>query len=397
MAGAVDAADVLYLTHNYPRHQGDFAGRFIARLAQQVTAAGIRISVLAPHHPGAELTEVMDGISVRRFRYAPDTHETLAYRGDLGRLQLRGARSPAAHVQFFRSFSKAASEEVARLRPGVIHAHWWIPAGWVARGLDFDGRLIVTLHGTDLRLLQQRRWLRPLAGKVFRRASVISVVSTWLADFLRATYPASVEKIHVLPMPPDDGLFVPGEARREANRPPVIISVTRFTAQKRNDVLIESLALLKRAGIEFKARLIGEGQLRSQILQHLDSAGLKDQVDVVEPMPQFRLADEYRAADIVVLTAVDEGFGMALVEGQMCGVAVIGVRSGGLTDIIEHGSTGLLAQPDDPGDLAKVLKQVLTDDNLRHAMAEAGHASAVGRFSSTTIVDQFCRWYKGQA
>ena len=51
VAGAADSVDVLYLTHNYPRHRGDFAGQFIARLAQQVTLKGLSVAVLAPHHP----------------------------------------------------------------------------------------------------------------------------------------------------------------------------------------------------------------------------------------------------------------------------------------------------------------------------------------------------------
>ncbi len=395
VAGAAESVDVLYLTHNYPRNRGDFAGRFIARLAQQSSARGIRIGVLAPHHPGAELSEVMDGIGVRRFRYAPDARETLAYRGDLGKLQLIGDRSIAAHMRFFRCFAQTAAAEITRLKPGVIHAHWWIPAGWVARGLDFKGRLIVTLHGTDLRLLQRKRWLRPLAGRVFASAAVITVVSNWLAGFLRNAYPDIAGKIHVLPMPPDDQLFVRGPSRSSAGRPPVIVSVTRFTTQKRNDVLLKSLARLKGEGLAFKARLIGEGPLRAQLLAQIASTGLADSVELVEPMPQSQLAGEYQSADLVVITSVDEGFGMALLEAQLCGTLAVGVRSGGLTDIAEHGRTGLLARPDDPGDLALVLNEALRNDELRRTLAEAGHASAMERFSSSKIIDQFCRWYKG--
>ena len=397
MAGAADSVDVLYLTHNYPRYRGDFAGQFIARLAEQVASRGVRVGVLAPHHPGAALDEVMEGVRVWRFRYGDDAHETLAYRGDLGRLRLAGPQGIAAHARFFRSFARAARTVVTASSPKVIHAHWWIPAGWVARGLDFQGRLIVTLHGTDLRLLRARRWLRPFAARVFARAAVVSVVSNWLADFLRRTFPGVAGRIHVVPMPPNDDVFVRGPAKASVGQPPVVLSVTRFTVQKRNDLLIEALARLSSAGLDFSARLIGEGPLRSQVRAQAGRHGLGGKVEFVDPMPQADLAQEYREADVVVLPAVDEGFGMALLEAQLCGTTVIGVYSGGLTDIVEDGDTGLLARPDDPADLARVLKRALTDGGLRRTLADAGHASATRRFSSHAIVDQFCQWYKGGA
>jgi glycosyltransferase involved in cell wall biosynthesis len=337
----------------------------------------------------------MEGVPVRRFRYGSDALETLAYRGDLGRLKLAGPRGISAHSRFFLSFARAAKAAVAEGGPKVIHAHWWIPAGWVARGLDFPGRLIVTLHGTDLRLLQSKRWLRPLAARVFARAAVVSVVSTWLADFLCRTYPGVAGRIHVVPMPPNDEVFMRGPAKVSTGTPPVMLAVTRFTAQKRNDLLIETLARLSREGVIFSARLIGEGPLRSQVQARAGQLGLGNVVEFVDPVPQADLANEYRMADLVVLPAVDEGFGMALLEAQLCGTAAIGVRSGGLTDIVEDGRTGLLARPDDPDDLARVLKRAMMDAVLRQALADAGHTSAIQRFSSAAIISQFCQWYAG--
>ena len=80
-----DRVDVLFITHNFPRHSGDFAGRFIWLLARELIGQGVSVGVLAPHHPQAAEREVMDGINVRRFRYGPDKKETVAYRGDLDR------------------------------------------------------------------------------------------------------------------------------------------------------------------------------------------------------------------------------------------------------------------------------------------------------------------------
>ncbi len=392
----ITPVDVLYLTHNYPRYSGDFAGQFVARLAELTTRRGLRAAVLAPHHPGASFEEVMQGVLVQRFPYGTEEQETLMYRGDLGKLTLAGPRSMGAHWRFFRSFGRAAREAVEQFNPACIHAHWWIPAGWIARRLNFRGPLIVTLHGTDLRLLRTKAWLRPLAARVFSRARIVTVVSSWLGDSLREMFPALDSKLRIVPMPPNDDAFVPSPSRGSGRDAPVILSVTRFTEQKRNHVLIDALRLLKDQGSMFTARLIGEGPLEPAVRAQARTLGVDSCVEFVPSMPQERLASEYQSADVVVLPAVDEGFGMVLVEAQLCGATVIGARSGGLVDIVKDGQTGLLVAPESASELATALGHLLADKGYRDRLATAGLASARQRFSSDAIADQFCRWYRGE-
>src|SRR5690348_16137438 len=77
------ASPVLFLTHSFPRHPGDAAGSFILRLARALGDQGIRVAVVAPHAPGLAGHEVISGIEIVRFRYAPATLETLAYTGTM--------------------------------------------------------------------------------------------------------------------------------------------------------------------------------------------------------------------------------------------------------------------------------------------------------------------------
>ncbi len=387
--------EILYLTHNYPRFAGDFAGAFIARLAEKVTACGLPVGVLAPHHIGAPLDEMMNGVKICRFRYGADDTETLAYQGDLGKISFTGRRGLLAYARFMRAFRRDARTFAENLSPRTIHAHWWIPAGMIARKLPFTGRLIVTLHGTDLRLLQKRPWLRPVAGRVFARASMVTVVSSWLGAALCDMFPEVTDKLRVTPMPPNDEAFNRAEPAAPRGDVPVILSVTRFTGQKRNNILLQALTKLRDQGISFRALLIGEGPLRPEVMRQIESSSLTDRITLMDPLPQSELARQYQLADVVVLPAVDEGFGMVLVEAQLCGAAVVGVRSGGLCDIIEDGITGILAQPDDADDLARALQRILSDDALRGPLAEAGRASAIEKFSSAAIVNKFCKWYGG--
>jgi len=386
--------DVLYLTHNYPRHTDDFAGRFIARLARLLTDRGQCIGVLAPHHPGAKQFEEIDGIRVWRFRYASDANEQIAYRGDWSGTALFGPRGIRAHYQFMRAFTNAAGDLIRRFRPRALHAHWWVPGGWVTQKFARRIPMLLTMHGTDLRMLELKPWTRMFARRVWARARIITAVSSWLAETVHSIDPTVGSKLRVAPMPVDDGVFRCSDDKTVGSDSPVILCVTRFTRQKRNEVLLSSLAKLKAQNIPFRARLVGEGGDRQDSThQAIAEHNLSDDVELIGSVSAGQLANEYRQAAVTVLPSVGEGFGMALVEAQLCRCAVVGVRSGGIIDIIEDQVSGLLAEPDDSGDLARALATVLTDAETKNRLAAAGRESAMRRFSSDAVAGMFLDWY----
>jgi glycosyltransferase involved in cell wall biosynthesis len=385
--------DILFVTHNFPRDDTDFAGRFIWRLARELTGRDLKVSVLTPHHPGAREQEVMDGIDVRRFRYGPDEKENVAYRGDLDRWSSSSAVTIGATLRFLRAFGRETAKEISRLRPGVVHAHWWIPAGWMAKKSyrSAGAKFIITSHGTDIRMLAGQRWLRYFARRTYRAAHEITTVSTWLKNDLCRWFPELAQKISVIPMPVDRGPFLPGKPPQ--NDIPVVLSVARFVQQKRLFDLMDAAEILKARGRPFRFRLVGEGPLGKELHDRRFVRGLADEVTLVPMMSAQELADEYRRADLVVLCSENEGFGMTLVEAQLCGTPVIGTRSGGITDIIEDGKSGLLVYLGKPEELADAIEYLIVDVQERRRLAEAGLQSAQQNFDPEQIAQRFLKLY----
>ena len=99
----------------------------------------------------------------------------------------------------------------------------------------------------------------------------------------------------------------------------------------------------------------------------------------------------YQEADVIVLPAIEEGFGLVLVEAQLCRRPVIGTRSGGIPDIIEDDKSGLLVPPKDPLSLASAIERVLTDQRLASRLAQGGYESAQAKFSSGAVLQEYLK------
>jgi glycosyltransferase involved in cell wall biosynthesis len=190
---------VLHVTHNYPRHAGDAAGSFVARLVRAQRAAGHEVRVLAPHAAGLPVAETLDGVPITRFRYAPDAAETLAYTGTMAEQVRASFAGKARLVGMLRATAVATARARRDAPPTVIHAHWWFPVGLALTlpGARGDVPLVTTMHGSDVRLAQGAL-ARALLQRVLRGSRGAAAVSRWLAD--EATRLGG-RRVAVAPMP----------------------------------------------------------------------------------------------------------------------------------------------------------------------------------------------------
>jgi glycosyltransferase involved in cell wall biosynthesis len=85
-----------------------------------------------------------------------------------------------------------------------------------------------------------------------------------------------------------------------------------------------------------------------------------------------------------------------VLEALAMGRPVVGSRTGGLPDLVDHGTTGLLVRPGDERALAAALGALLDDDRRRLAMARAAHVSAE-QFSTASVVPRIEAVYAGVA
>lgn len=187
------------------------------------------------------------------------------------------------------------------------------------------------------------------------------------------------------PAPPSLAALQPSDA-------PLLVAVSRQDPRKGVDVLLHALARLARAGVPYRACLVGGGPLLSAHRRLLARLGLSRSVSIegVVPDPRPYLAH----ADVFVLPSLEEGSGsLSLLEALQASVAVVASAVDGIVEDVEDEVTALLVEPGDAGALACALARVLTDADLRRRLARQGRAAFEARFSADGFAAALRRVY----
>ena len=105
-----------------------------------------------------------------------------------------------------------------------------------------------------------------------------------------------------------------------------------------------------------------------------------------------QLADLYRAADIMVHSAVEETFGNVVAEAMACGTPVVTASGGGVLELIDHGRTGLAVPSRDPIRLAGALAELLDEPELRATMGAAAAEAAARTLDGRDMIRNLRSW-----
>jgi glycosyltransferase involved in cell wall biosynthesis len=145
---------------------------------------------------------------------------------------------------------------------------------------------------------------------------------------------------------------------------------------------------LQRAKLKRPILLIaGDGEARREVRRAFADAPCR--VEFLGRIPPDELARLYAAADLLVWPAINEAFGMALLEAQACGLPVLAGAFGGVAGIVADGKTGFLTKPGDARDFAVGLKRALASD--LPAMGRAARRKVERRHDIAAASETFAR------
>jgi glycosyltransferase involved in cell wall biosynthesis len=151
-----------------------------------------------------------------------------------------------------------------------------------------------------------------------------------------------------------------------------IFMVSRLTALKRADLLIQALATSGGSGI--RAVIGGEGEERERLQRLAERLGVADRVTLAGRLTDDELVDHFARCRAVCFVPLDEDYGFVTAEAFASQKPVITCRdSGGPAELVEDGVSGFICEPT-PTSVASALRRVMDDPTLAERLGRAGRA-----------------------
>lgn len=356
---------LVVLASTYPRWSGDPEPGFVHELAKRLTDR-FHVVALVPSAPGAAKREMLDGVEVIRYRYAPRRFETLVNGGGI----VNNLRRNRWKMFLVPTFVLAQAWRIWRLlrsrKVDVIHAHWLLPQGLIVALLGKLSRqappFLVTSHGVDLFALRGKV-LNALKRFVIRRAASTTVVSEAMREEL-ARLGADVGAVDVQPMGVDlTSRFVPDIATERSRDE--ILFVGRLVEKKGLRHLIGAMPSILDTFPSAHLTVVGFGPEETERRAQVEGLDLQDKIHFIGALSQRDLPARYQRAAVFVAPFVEassgdqEGLGLVCLEAAGCGCPVVVSDLPATRKVLPEGAGCIRVAPNDSEALAEAVADIL--------------------------------------
>lgn len=292
-------------------------------LAKHLIALGHKVDVITTT-PG---DAVVEGVPVKR---------------------VEAKRLPGAGVIYTADGMRAVAQAVEQGQYDVVHAHVSIVAPTAYAGVLAAQRLdlptVVTFHSLTL----GPRFLFALVGRLLgmrKWHAIVSAVSTTAAERIAPVIGSG--PVLRLPNGIDHSRWRIVQGPKDPNEVH-LISVMRLNRKKRPATLVRLFDALRKQVPEktFTLRIVGEGPERPRLERLIERRGLGDSVFLLGYRSREDIRELFSNADVFVLPAKLESFGLAALEARTAGLPVVAMADTGVADFIHEEREGLLATSD---------------------------------------------------
>lgn len=353
---------LLVVAISFPSPDNPYPGNFIGQQVRVLTERVERITVLCP------VPRVPSFISKFR-RFAAKA--SLPERYDMvdGRCEVLFPRYLKAPGNIFLTWTTAqwcrlVDRTIARFAKtcpvSVVHAHGGSVSAWAAVNAAKRHKIpcVVTYHGSEVHtVLAYRRRGWKLCRDSFQSADLNLPVSGLLMRILMSSVQPR-GKCETLLLGVDRTRFYPAADLSSA---PQALSVGRVEEAKGAYDLLEAWAKVLSHSPNARLTMVGEDRTNGLFMRRARSLGIDDSINLTGPLPGDQVAGLMRASRIFCLPSHNEGTPVSMMEAISCGLPVVATRVGGIPDIVDHGTTGLLVEKSDIAELASALVALLGD------------------------------------
>jgi N-acetyl-alpha-D-glucosaminyl L-malate synthase BshA len=308
--------------------------------------------------------------------------------------------------QYLLSIANRIVQVAREFSLDIIHAHYAVPhatAGYLSRevlaatGPGPAPRVVTTLHGTDITLVGNDSSYSEIVAFSIQQSDGVTAVS----QSLRAsTYEelGVTRDIRVIPNFLDCGMHhrrPRPELRKRLtggdDATKIVAHVSNFRPVKRVEAVMAIFDRIRHA-VPARLLLVGDGPELAVAYRTARELGITSLIHGVGA--QEEVVPLLSVSDVFLLPSAQESFGLAALEAMACEVPVVASRVGGLPEVIEHGVSGFLHDPDEIDEMARSAIALLTDSALHERMGRAACQRVRQEFCVERVVPMYEACYR---
>jgi len=290
-------------------------------------------------------------------------------------------------------------------KPDIIHSHTFFGTGLEA--LITAKVLNIPFIGTNHTAITEYSQYAPFKKDVFEKYSIRFL--SWYYNhcdyivspserILREMEQHGLLKPHsVISNPLDKELFFFEPEKKSVLKsklgfsPHTIIFAGRFAAEKKIDVTIKAVALVKKTILDIQFVLAGHGSEEDHYKMLINELGLEENIKFVGTLSKQDLSEAYRASDLFVIASTSEIQSTSFMQAMACGLPVVAARSRFGRTYSED--SNLLVNADDPESLALSMVRLFNDPILYESMQKSV-LTQIEPFSTDAIVKDWEKVYQ---
>lgn len=301
------------------------------------------------------------------------------------------------HYPYTLALASKQHEVALRENLDLLHVHYAIPhaaTAWMAREmLEGEGRklkVITTLHGTDITLVGQEASFYAITKFSIERSDMVTAVSAYLRDETYRAFGCVSCDVKVIPNFVNLDEYHPDAERKwEGGLAPAghrrIMHVSNFREVKRVKDVIRVFARIRRA-MPATLAMVGDGPERPDAETEAKELGVADDVKFLGRLDS--VATLLQGCELFLLPSTTESFGLAALEAMACGAVVVATRVGGIPEVVDDGTDGILEPVGSVEAMGRRAVDLLRDGDALARMRRAAIARA-GEFSADRIVPMY--------
>ncbi len=278
----------------------------------------------------------------------------------------------------------------------IINVHYSIPtavSAYLAKSFC-DIPIAITPHGSDIHILGIDPAYNPVISEVLKHADGVSTVSNYMKREIEEKFTNEIP-IRVIYNAIDTERFKRTDFKIcdfRMTQEKYLLHVSNFRPVKNGPFIVECFAEVLKEYPNTGLIMIGEGPERKKCAELARELDIQD--NVLFQGVRIVLSPIYTCSSALLSASSNESFGLTLAEAMACETPVIAPNVGGIPEVVDHGKSGFIYEPNNKEQFIKYICQILEDSQLEKRLGRNGRQRVKKHFNLDKITDQYLDWFQ---